>query len=974
MNDRRIAFPLWAALQGTLVIAVCSAALAAGGSSVVNGKVRFQALTPTLVRMEYSPSAKFVDELSVVVVKRDWPTVQLNAQQQDGWLEVSTGSMMVRYKMDSGPFSAENLRVTWTDKTGPRSWKPGDKDDANLGGVPGDMAGRLTPVVDPGPLSRNGYFLLDDSTTAVEDKAAEWVKPRSEKGTQDWYFFTYGHDYAGMLHSLSTLIGPIPMIPKYILGTWFGSRAGYSSDEFKLIGERFREEGVPLDVFVIDSMSWTNVIWSGYDFDLEQMPDPKGFLDWTVKHGIRVTFNEHYAPLTKESDHNFDTIRNAMGLPADTKEINHDLASKKYSQLFIDLLHKPALDLGMAFWWQDGCAPANMEGLDPMMWTRKIEYDGMERVTGKRGFVFCRLGTWGSHRYGSFFTGDIPSQWETLHMLVDATQRSGNQLTAYMNSLCGGLYPVDLEPEMYERWVQFSSFSPVFWWHGMWGLRLPWEYGQDGIDTCKKFLGLRHMLLPYTYTVTRVAHETGLPLVRGMYLEYPDQDPVYSYRDQYMFGPELLVSPIVEPTGGKPALKDVYFPAGHFWYDYFTGQIYKGGQSIAYECPLDRMPIFVRAGAILPMAPKMDYIGQKPNDPLTLDVYASDKASSFRMYEDDGESLDYKQGKFAWTNLEFAPQTTSNSYTLTIGRSEGSFKGQLKSRRFEVRIHGLLKPGAVSINGRKLRAKELGEEGEGWCWDPVSLVTRVSLTHPVSLKETAVVSIENAGTLEDAIVLRKTLDYRTRLRTVKREIKLRYAVVGGCGEHAKPPRVVRETEKVETELNNLVYNPYGIARKSPDFADMTRRVLKSLVDQPFESIRAIPDLNQSCRDVTKAIADAKFEPEQIRWITATLLGLKLPARAVSDAKDWPKVHVQAKLLYDKDTIGAADVKLELQPQSIPGYQREGESAVNDSYTQFDLRHPSEKPTGKAEVFKLKATLSWNGGQVEMQRDLDWTSK
>ena len=148
-------------------------------------------------------------------------------------------------------------------------------------------------------------------------------------------------------------------------------------------------------------------------------------------------------------------------MPPETKEIGHNIADEKYAELYMTLLHKPDLDNGMAFWWQDGDAGAGMEGLDPMMWTRHVEYQGMEDIMGKRPWIFCRYGAWGSHRYGSYFTGDLPGSWAMLDSVIPATIQGGNMLSAYMNNLCGGVANVDLPVEAYCRFVQFGSFSPV---------------------------------------------------------------------------------------------------------------------------------------------------------------------------------------------------------------------------------------------------------------------------------------------------------------------------------------------------------------------------------------------------------------------------------------------------------------------------------------------------------------------------------
>ena len=226
-----------------------------------------------------------------------------------------------------------------------------------------------------------------------------------------------------------------------------------------------------------------------------------------------------------------------------------------------------------------------------------------------------------------------------------------------------------------------------------------------------------------------MAHETGLPLVRGMYLEYPDQEPAYTFQQQYLFGKDLLVAPITAPGEGKPARKEVFLPAGQDWFDFFTGDFYAGGQTIVHECPLDRMPLFVRAGSILPMAPAMDYSDQKPVDPLTLDVYAGPRAAEFDLYEDDGTSLDYRAGAYARTLLRFTPEGAGN-YTLRIGPAQGKFKGQLAKRRYVVQVHGLCKPDSVALNGRKLPEVEPGKEGDGWWWDRRERTITVRLDKP----------------------------------------------------------------------------------------------------------------------------------------------------------------------------------------------------------------------------------------------------
>jgi alpha-glucosidase (family GH31 glycosyl hydrolase) len=868
--------------------------------AIIRGRARFQVLEAGVVRMEYAAVGAFADAPSVAVLNRDrWPQTPTRSREENGWLVINTDILELRYQLDSGPFSSNNLFLQWKDSLGLHSWRPGDADEQNLGGVPGELGGRSTKrVTDPGPLSRKGCYLLDDSKTALFDQAADWVKPRA-RGGLDWYFLAYGTNYALALRQLSSLLGPVPMLPRYVFGSWFGSRASYSGQEWEMIVQQFGEEQLPVDVIVLDSDSKTKVVWAGYDWDLEQMPDPSGFFSRMAQQGIKVTINEHYGALTRENDSHFETIRQAMGLPADTKEIPHDLADKKYAGLFMDLLHKPDLERGLAFWWQDGAAPANMEGLDPFLWTRHIEYEGSERITGRRTTAFCRQGScWGSHRYGVFFTGDLDGVWESLPVLIPATVQGGNQLTPYMNNLCCGVFGVDLPPELYERWVQFGAFSPILWFHGLWGLRLPWEYGIPGRENYRKFIGLRYRLLPYIYTCSRVAHETGLPLVRGMYLEYPEQEAAYTNQQQYMFGKELLVSPITAPSDGKPrefresdrllvspgdvpgngqpARKQVFLPGGQDWFDFFTGDLYTGGQEVVHECPLDRMPLFVRAGSIVPMGPDMIRSDEKPVDPLTLEVYAGRQAAGFNLYEDDGVSLDYRAGAYAWTALRFAPEEGDGNYTLIISPVKGKFKGQLAKRRYWVRVHGLFKPQSVALNRSKLTEAESCDAPNGWWWNERDHTISVRLEKPISSGKETVLQFFNAGTFADMVIWQKAWNLRAQVRQAKRDMKLRHAALVNEFGIKKPPRVIRETEEVERLLTGIIEHPKGRAAYPPDYAALEQRVLAALTNEPFESKRALPELDPDSLKGMELTKGAKFTPEELQTITNRFRGADLP--------------------------------------------------------------------------------------------------
>ncbi len=335
----------------------------AQGTSVISADTaRFEFLTPSLVRMEYSPSGTFVDAPTAVVQQRNWPTVKVQSTQKDGWLIATTSAMSLQYRPQSGPFAAANLKVSWSDPAGvAHDWHPGDTDRLNLGGLtysldniskvnlPVGQSDIESPVNDiipgievpleaakPGLLSRSGYAFIDDSHTPVWNAQRTWIEPRREPSGQDWYLFIYNHDYRMVLNEYAQLCGPIPMIPRYVLGAsitdlnfeYFPEPAQSAQPIVKRYGQqyledevsRLRQNHIPFDMLILD-FAWHNYGWDGgYDWS-PLIPHPDQFSSWLHAQGIKLSLNDHpgYAN-TEESILSFDDSRapavlKALGRP-----------------------------------------------------------------------------------------------------------------------------------------------------------------------------------------------------------------------------------------------------------------------------------------------------------------------------------------------------------------------------------------------------------------------------------------------------------------------------------------------------------------------------------------------------------------------------------------------------------------------------------------------------------------------------------
>jgi hypothetical protein len=406
-----------------------------------------------------------------------------------------------------------------------------------------------------------------------------------------------------------------------------------------------------------------------------------------------------------------------------------NLADRKDAQISMRDLHAPLLREGMDFWWVDGGGgAARMPGLDPQLWTNEVFYDATERESGRRAFILSRYGGWGSERYPGFFTGDAYSEWRVLTYEVAYTARGGNVLVPYISNDIGGFHGARIPFALYARWIEFGTFSPILRMHSAHenplegNTRMPWLYGPKGVALMRKYFTLRTQLLPYLYTDAWQAHERSMPLLRPLYLEWPDLAQAYRHFHEYYFGDEMLVAPVLQADGER----SVYLPPGR-WMDFFTGQPHRGGTTLTRHYATDATPVFVRAGSIIPEASAAPGRDGHAASVLTLDVYGSGQGS-FELYEDDGISLAYERGRYALTPMRYT--SSGAGHRLIIGPTRGSFSGQQARRSYAIRIHSAMRPPSIRIDGqRAARWRWNAQDSSAYLQLPLeSIRRRITLT------------------------------------------------------------------------------------------------------------------------------------------------------------------------------------------------------------------------------------------------------
>ncbi|MGZ3957858.1 MAG: glycoside hydrolase family 31 protein [Flavisolibacter sp.] len=337
----------------------------------------------------------------------------------------------------------------------------------------------------------------------------------------------------------------------------------------------------------------------------------------------------------------------------------------------------------------------------------RAAYKGIENNCDGRGFVWSVMGWAGTQRYSVVWTGDQKGDWEYIRFHIPTIIGSGlsaqNCATGDVDGIFGG------SAKNYVRDLQWKCFTPVFMTMSGWAKtdKQPWKYGEPYTSINRKYLRLKMRLTPYMYTLMHVAHETGIPAVRALLLEYP-RDTVTLGRAtayEYLLGPSFLVAPVYKDVEERDS---IYLPEGQ-WVDYWDGRIYEGKQWLHhYPAPLDKLPLFVRAGSIIPLYPQMNYDGEKRLDTVTLDIYSSGIRSSYQLYEDDGLTRAYQKGKFALTSIRLVE--TKGITVLTIDPVQGHYKGMLPRRHYCLLLHTRKNPKSVLVNGKKVHTYHFDRE------------------------------------------------------------------------------------------------------------------------------------------------------------------------------------------------------------------------------------------------------------------------
>lgn len=572
-------------------------------------------------------------------------------------------------------------------------------------------------------------YLGIDYLTPQSQEEENKVAFASEAGDAINYYFVYGENMDDVISGYRTLTGSAQIMPKWAMGFWQSRERYKTQEEILTTIAEFRKREIPIDNIVLDWSYWEEDQWGSHEFDKSRFPDAEGMIK-TLHDKYHAKIMISVWPKFYEGTENYKAL-DERGLLYKQNILNRqrDWIGEGYVSTFYDAFNPEARELfweqmnehlyskGIDAWWLDATEPdilsnSSIEHRKSLMTptafgpgakyfnaysllNAKGIYEGQRSVNpNERVFILTRSAFAGLQHFGAAtWSGDISSRFDELARQIPAGINFALSGLPYWTTDIGGFFVEDkydrphpqgeaMEEwrELNARWTQFGAFTPLFRSHGQYPYREVFNIAPEGhraYETMVYYNKLRYRLMPYIYSLTGQVYHQDYTIMRALVMDFGDDKKVNNIGDQFMFGPNLLINPVTEYKATK---REVYLPSTTNWYNLYDGKFVEGGQTITADAPYERMPIYVKEGAIIPYGPAIQYTAEKPADTIALYVYAG-KNGQFALYEDENTNYNYTEGHYL--TIPFSYDDAAK--TLTIGKQQGNgFEGMLKERTFNV--------------------------------------------------------------------------------------------------------------------------------------------------------------------------------------------------------------------------------------------------------------------------------------------------
>ena len=651
-------------------------------SCIIGNKYRITILTPRLARLEYTPSGKFIDDPTALVINRTFPKTPYGITESETLIQIDTGIFTITYVKDkdfkAGNFGS-NLKAVINNTT--IEWQMNSPQVKNLRGINYSIDSIKDKIIlDTGLYSLDGYAVVKDNTPVLTEN--DIFIPR-EEGSKDIYLFMYNKDFDGCLNDYFTLTGYPNLIPRYALGAWWYKNDNYTSKDIISLVDRFNKDNIPISIFLLGD-SWrgnNNYIPS---IDLKNVSNY--LTQKNIKLGVTINPNLEIAKGTNEYNliSSFTNEEKFKFIPLSNEKLGI------YLNMFINNLEMQGVELYSI----DYNNPNDKIDL----WKFAHYHHGKIETRGKRGLSLTRNHGIAVHRYPIIWSGKTLVNWTTLNLLPRYNLQGYNVGVSFIANPIGGYHNGIEEAELYLRYIQFACFSPIFLLAsegGKYYKREPWKWNPIIENDIIYFMNLRYKLIPYIYTESYNYHKTGKGIVKPFYYDYPKILDDVQYKNQYFFGQNLFVSPITNKKNIviDRVMKKIFVPDG-IWFNLLDGKQYNGAKYYTNFYRDEDYPVFVKAGSIIPMSYN---IKEDIPSTLELNIYPLNDGT-YNLYEDDGITNNYKKGIYMITNFSYHYE--KDNYTLKISKSEG--KNLLSKRNYLLRFKNTKNIKAVYIEDKSI--------------------------------------------------------------------------------------------------------------------------------------------------------------------------------------------------------------------------------------------------------------------------------
>jgi len=706
-----------------------------------SGYLHLQVCSDSIIRIVYSPDRNIPEHPDFLVVKKEWAKAPFTLRSDDPklltlatsqfTLEVTRAdSSIVFYDSARHKLTQENTRtLTPTEVNGEKTlhserftnmW---DTQEAfyglgqhqagvwNYRGEDLELSQDNTNISVPLLLSSNGYgiFWNNGSRSRVNNRFVHALYLSSEVADSIDYYFLYGPDFDKIIAAYRQLTGQAPLFGKWAYGFWQCKNRYDSQPELESIARKYRDLHIPLDNIVQDWFWWNTM---GEPVFNKNYPDPKGMIEelHTLHVHLMISvwpFFRPGSPVYTDLDKRgffIDRTKVAGFHPAGMAL--YDAFNPEARNYYWKLMNDALFRIGVDAWWLDTTEPET-EGREtnllvtnrialgngaryaneyPLLTTTAV-YQGQRAASDqKRVFILSRSGYAGIQRNAAaMWSGDVDPNWETFRRQIPAGLKFSLSGLPYWTTDIGGFVSANPDDpayrELFIRWFEFGTFCPIFRVHGTRTTNQNelWSYGSDAQKTLVSFDKLRYRLMPYIYSLAWKTTNEGYTVMRPLVMDFRGDTRAQNVGDQFLFGPAVLVNPVTEPGASS---RHLYLPDAK-WFDFWTGTAVAGPRAIDAPAPIDRIPLYVRAGSILPIGPELEFAAEKSADPLEIRVYPGAKGS-FTLYEDENDNYNYEKGAFSTIAFLWDDAT----HVLTIGERAGSFPGMLASRTFHIIFAG----------------------------------------------------------------------------------------------------------------------------------------------------------------------------------------------------------------------------------------------------------------------------------------------